>query len=115
MPLFVDSNGHDYDYRHKDRAEQLCENASKFTTFKQLENWYFDFGQIIGEYVQTEEEQRHRGGSNVNSHMSLHIKDALTDSYIIQSDWSGFSVCLSLEIPLSISVSYRRRIDDTYH
>ena len=86
MPLSVDSSGRDYDYHHKDRAEQLCENASKFTTFERLKEWYWDFKSTIGEYLDKEEEERYRGGSNVNSAMSLHIKDALTDSYIIQSD-----------------------------
>ena len=79
MPLGTSSN---LDYRHKERAEQLCEDGLKLTSFRDLSLWYSEFIGTISDYLQKEEEERWRGGSNVGSFMNLHIKDALTDSNV---------------------------------
>ena len=69
------------------RTQELCAEGLKLINFSQLKSWFDDFGGTIGEYVYAEREDcSHRTGSNVGSSLSLHIKDAATDSYLLKYD-----------------------------
>ena len=69
------------------RTQELCAEGLKLINFSQLKDWYDRFGETIAEYVRAERVDCHwRSGSNVGSSLSLHIKDAATDSYIIKDD-----------------------------
>ena len=79
MPTGTSSN---LDYSHKERAEQLCEDGLKLTSFEDLSLWFSEFAGTISDYLQKEQEERYMGGSNVGESLNLHIKDALTDSNV---------------------------------
>ena len=70
------------------KPAQLCDEGLKLTTFSQLDDWYTEFAGVIYDYVEAEKKEQmyYRNGSNVGSSLSLHIKDAVTDSYIMEYD-----------------------------